>query len=347
MPEAATEILRGWQAASLRLLSALPAREGRTRQCIAEYGRSRLWHYPASQACAQSREPVVLVYAMVNRPTVLDLLPDRSFIGRFLDAGHPVYLLEWGDPDDAGYNRGLHHFVCERMDALLMAATRHSQRPKLTLFGICQGGVLSLLYALQRPASVKALVLLVTPVDFQTPGCVLYQRVREVDTDLLENAWCLDGELLVQLFHSLQPMRNTVAKYLQLAEDCSNGEAVDEKVRVFQAMEAWIADCPDQPARFFQEFVRGFYKQNQLIRGEVEIGSHRVTAGDLNVPVLNVYGSRDHIVPADSSRALAGLVPADRYQELRVDTGHIGMFVSARALQIVPTHIQQWLESVS
>ncbi|MDO6461981.1 alpha/beta fold hydrolase [Granulosicoccaceae sp. 1_MG-2023] len=347
MPESARALLRGWQAASAHLITNPPA-PGRAsaRRCIAEYGASRLWYYPPPTSPAR-REPLLLVYAMVNRPTVLDLLPGRSFIGALRAQDRAVYLLEWGDPDQAGYNRGLSHLLGRRMQALVQAALRHSGRATITMAGICQGGVLSLLYALRFPAQIKALILLGTPVDFQTPGSLLYQRVREVDTRLLDDAWCLDGALLVQLFHSLQPMRNSLAKYLQLAEDCADGEAVAEKVRLFQAMQAWIADCPDQPARVFHEFILNFYQRNVLCRQGLVLDGELLKPQQLAVPVLNIYGTRDHIVPADSSRALASLVPKQCYAELAVESGHIGMFVSRRALQSVPEKIQVWLDQLS
>ena len=346
MPDSAAKVLRGWQAASSRLLSTASRLQGRQRTCVAEYGNSRLWFYPTDSSSCPG-EPVVMVYAMVNRPTVLDLLPERSFIDQFLQAGRSVYLLEWCEPDFAGYNQGIDHYVGRRMDALLQGVRRHSGQDKLTLMGVCQGGVLSLLYALHKPQELQALVLSVTPIDFQTPGCVLYQRVREVDTSLLKDSWCLDGDLLVQLFHSLQPMRNTIAKYLQLAEDCADGESIDEKVRLFRAMESWIADCPDQPAAFFQEFIRVFYQQNRLMSGQVELCGRDLKLQDLAVPVLNIYGQRDHIVPEASSRALSRLVAPALYDELPVDVGHIGMFVSTRSLRQVPDQVCQWLDALN
>src|SRR5690606_5835339 len=45
------------------------------------------------------RVPVLICYALVNRPYVLDLQPDRSLIRRLLDHGIDVYLIDWGYPD--------------------------------------------------------------------------------------------------------------------------------------------------------------------------------------------------------------------------------------------------------
>ena len=42
--------------------------------------------------------PLLVVFALVNRPYILDLQPDRSFIKPLLEAGYDVYLIDWGYP---------------------------------------------------------------------------------------------------------------------------------------------------------------------------------------------------------------------------------------------------------
>ena len=47
----------------------------------------------------------------------------------------------------------------------------------------------------------------------------------------------------------------------------------------------------------------------------------------IDVPVLNLYGLKDRLVPPDASRALSGMV-TERYlyNEASFDCGHIGMY---------------------
>jgi polyhydroxyalkanoate synthase len=61
------------------------------------------------------------------------------------------------------------------------------------------------------------------------------------------------------------------------------------------------------------------------------------------VPVLNIYGSQDHIVPPSASAPLATLLGTRDYTALQLDVGHIGMYVSARAQREVPQAIADWL----
>ncbi len=45
--------------------------------------------------------PLLIVYALVNRPYMMDLEPDRSLIRGLLSRGLDVYLIDWGYPDGA------------------------------------------------------------------------------------------------------------------------------------------------------------------------------------------------------------------------------------------------------
>ena len=46
-------------------------------------------------------EPILFCYALVNRPYILDLQPDKSVVCRYLEHGFEVYLIDWGAPSDA------------------------------------------------------------------------------------------------------------------------------------------------------------------------------------------------------------------------------------------------------
>ena len=57
----------------------------------------RLLRYGTDQT-HDKKSAVLIVYALVNRPWVLDLEPKRSMIARLLERGMDVFLVEWLDP---------------------------------------------------------------------------------------------------------------------------------------------------------------------------------------------------------------------------------------------------------
>lgn len=181
---------------------------------------------------------------------------------------------------------------------------------------------------------------MVTPVDFHCPGFLLSHLAGRVDVDLAVETWGnIPGRLLNDAYSSLMPMRLGVRKNLGLPEQLNNRE----KALNFLRMERWINDCPDQAGEAFRSFISQFFQQNLLLKGEVRIGDRRVNLGRIKQPILNLIGRQDHLVPPASSRALEGATASRDYQQLELQAGHIGIFVSRRALSEVPERIAQWL----
>ncbi len=326
-------------ATGLGALSRLPPVELATapREVVQRDGKATLYRY-RSVAKPSGGPPLLIVFALVNRPTVLDLQPDRSLIRRLLAAGIDVYLLDWGSPDRgdrhlglADYTLGFLHRAVERIGA--------GHHGRIDLLGVCQGGTLALVYASLEPARIRRLVTMVTPVDFGTPENLLAKWARGIDVDLLVDTFGnVPGELLNFTFVSLMPFRLTLQKYLALVDGADDPRQLENFLR----MERWIFDSPDQAGQAFREFVRQFFQENRLVRGGAVVGGRPVDLRRVTMPLLNIYATQDHLVPPSASRPLAGLVGSRDYEELAFDGGHIGIYVSSRA-HAVPTAIAAWL----
>lgn len=303
-------------------------------------GIVRLWRYRPIAAAA-GRAPVLIVYALVNRPYVLDLQPERSTIRGLLQAGLDVYLLDWGYPRAADRWTTLADYVLRHLArAVRQVRAAHGD---VDLLGVCQGGTLALCYAALEPDTVRRLVTMVTPVDFHTPDNLLAKWARAIDVErLVDTLGNVPGELLNGTFLALLPFRLTLGKYLALADDADDPAAL----ATFLRMEKWIFDSPDQAGEAFRQFVREFYQRNALVAGTLELDGRRVDLRRITMPVLNVYATRDHLVPPSASRSLRGLVASREYEERSVPGGHIGIYVGAKAREL-PAAVAQWLRADS
>ena len=285
--------------------------------------------------------PVLIVYALVNRPYMTDLQADRSLVRRLLEHGVDLYLIDWGYPDGAdryltlsdyikGYTRRCVEQIC----------ARHGLE-KVNLLGICQGGTFAACFSALYPERVRNLITMVTPIDFDTPDNLLGHWARQIDADLLVEALGnVPGEMLNLTFLSLKPFRLTGQKYVDFVDMLDD----PEKLRNFVRMEKWIFDSPDQAGEAFREFIKGFYQQNSLVKGELLLGGSRVDMKRITMPVFNVYATQDHLVPPASSLALKRYVGTDDYTELAFKGGHIGIYVSGRAQKEIPAAIAEWLK---
>lgn len=284
---------------------------------------------------------VLIVYALVNRPWVLDLEPGRSTIARLIASGMDVFLIEWEDPLAQDQDRGFSDYACHMLDECVDTVSALRNESTVNLLGVCQGGTFSLCYTALYGHKVRNLVTMVTPVDFHTEDNVLAKWVRKVDLDRLVGCYGnVPGTLLNALFLAMQPFRLGSKKYLDLVDLADDPEGL----RTFARMERWIADSPDQAGRTFREFVGALFQRNALVAGELVLDGKVVDLGEIRCPVLNVYALADHLVPASASRALADHVASTDYSELRFDGGHIGIYVSRAAQEKVPPAVAAWLQ---
>jgi polyhydroxyalkanoate synthase len=214
--------------------------------------------------------------------------------------------------------------------------------PAVNLLGVCQGGTLSLCHAALNPGRIRNLVTMVTPVDFHTADNLLGRWARKLDADrLVELLGNVPGALLNAVFIALMPLRLTVQKYAGLADIAGDRAALENFLR----MERWIHDSPDQAGLAFREFIRDFFQENRLLRGGLSIGGQAVDLRRIICPILNIFALHDHLVPPAASRALEGLTSSRDYSAFEFAGGHIGIYVSRSAQELLPRTIAQWLES--
>jgi len=305
-------------------------------------GKTTLYRYlplePRAVAPRASR-PVLICFALVNRPYVLDLQPDRSLVRRLLEAGLDVYLIDWGDPDETDRRITLEEYIERHLGGSVRQVLASADLDALDLLGVCQGGVLSLCYSALHPEHVARLVTLTAPVDFHTPDNLLSKWVRHLDTQLLEACGNVPGEMLNALFLALMPFRLMQEKYVRLLTSRPDQRAIEDFVR----MEKWIFDSPAQAGTALAQFVRWFYQENRLVRGALEIAGRPVLLRQIRQPLLNLYALGDHIIPAAACAALRHHVGSEDYSERGVATGHIGMYVSRAARAEIAERIIAWL----
>jgi len=299
-----------------------------------------LYHYRAIAPSA-SLPPVLIVYALVNRPYMMDLQPDRSLIRRLLELGLDIYLIDWGYPDGADRFVDLNDYINGYLHRCLSVVLREHNLPATTLLGVCQGGTFSLCYAALHPERVRNLITMVTPVDFQTPDNLLSRWVQSIDIDaLVEAHGVVPGDVLNAAYVSLMPFRLLQQKYVNLLDGGDDQAQMDN----FMRMEKWIFDSPDQAGAAFREFSNWCFKENRLCKGTLALGGRKVDLRQVTQPVLNIYGKQDHLVPPAASTAMQNLIGSSDYMALDMDVGHIGMYVSGRSQRELPQAIAYWLQ---
>lgn len=292
--------------------------------------------------------PLLISYALVNRPYMVDLQDDRSLVRSLLAQGIDLYLIDWGYPRRLDRFRTLDDYINVYLDQFVDVIRERHGLDAINLLGICQGGVFSLCYAALHPQKVRNLITMVAPVDFHVEdgllnrwaGCTYGSRAMDVDlmVDAMGN---VSGDFMNYGYLMLRPFSLGLGKYLDLIDTMND----PKKLENFLRMEKWIFDSPDQAGEAYRQFMKDFYQGNKLVKGEVELGGERVSLANVTMPVLNIYAEEDHLVPPASSQALGEHVGSEDFTERSFPVGHIGMYVSSKVQKVLPPTIAEWLKA--
>ncbi|MBI5018267.1 MAG: class III poly(R)-hydroxyalkanoic acid synthase subunit PhaC [Deltaproteobacteria bacterium] len=285
--------------------------------------------------------PILIVYALVNRPYMVDLQEGRSMVSNLLKQGMDVYLIDWGYPDPFERYLNLDDYVNGYIDTCVDVLRRRHGLDQINLLGICQGGTMSLCYTSLHPEKIKNLITMVTPVDFHVKGGLLNVWARSLDVDTMVEAFGnVPGEFMNFGFLMLKPLQLMVQKYLgfvSLMDDENN-------LKSFLRMEKWIFDSPDQAGEAFRQFIKDFFQGNKLVKGEVELGGKKVDLKNITMPVFNLYATEDHLVPPASSMSLEKFVGSTDVTTVPFPGGHIGIYVSSRSQKELAPALAKWVK---
>lgn len=309
-------------------------------EVVWEEDRVKLKHY-APTVPVRYEHPLLVVYALINRETMLDLQPGRSVVQTFLNHGIDLYMIDWGYPSRKDRFLTIDDHVNGYMDDVVDFIRRKHGVDKIHLMGICMGGTFSTIYSALHPGKVKNLVTTVTPTNFDTDDGLLHIWMKAVDADRMVDALGnMPGDFMNFGFLMLNPARLMIDKYVGFLENMDNKNFVENFLR----MEKWIFDSPDVPGETFRQFIKDCYQKNLLIQSRMEVGGRRVDLRNLTMPLLNIYGKYDHLVPPGACDRLTRAVGSKDTEDLCLETGHIGIYVSSKYQKEFAPRIMQWLK---
>ncbi len=313
------------------------------KECVWEDGHVRLYHFTpnAQKVRAESRvrTPVLVVYALVNRPYMLDLQPDRSLVQQLLKSGVDVYMIDWGYPTHFERHLTLDDYISGFIDDCANVVRKKSGMGKINVLGVCQGGTFSTIYAALFPQKVQNLLTIATPIDFSVRDGLLFQWAKDMNVNTVVDSFgVVPADFLNAGFIMLKPFAR-LQKYMSALETMSN----DEKLMNFLRMEQWIFDSPGQPGECYRQFITDLYQGNKLIKGTLQLGKRTVNLKHITMPLLNIYAADDHIVPHSATKALNEHVGTTDKTLYEIPGGHIGIFVGSKAQKELAPAIASWL----
>jgi len=148
-----------------------------------------------------------VIYSVINRRYILDLLPEASVVRNLLYQGLDIFATDWGTPSAYDRTLTIGHFVNRHIDRSVDTIRRITNSEKVSLLGYCWGGDLALMYSALHPEKVKNLVTIATPGDFDLDDSLLCLRTRSINEDhILDTFGNMPGMLLNCAFNLKRPI---------------------------------------------------------------------------------------------------------------------------------------------
>lgn len=344
LEKARRELERGWKQAEAAWQYALKpeaAMVGMTpKDVVWTKNKAKLYRY--HQPERRHAVPILFVYALINRPYILDLMPGNSLVEYLVSEGYDVFMLDWGVPGEEDGDLRLDDYVLDYLPRAVKQVLRHSKAEELTMFGYCIGGTLSAMYAACHPdAPLRNLVLLTTPVDFSDAGLYsawLDPRYFNADR-VAETCKLVPTQMLDWGAKMLKPMQNYVGTYAALLDRLEDREYV----KGWQAMNHWVNDGVPFPAEAYRQWIKEFYQENKLVKGELRLGGRPVLLENIRCSVLNAYAELDHIAQPCQTKPLLSKISSKDATELAVRAGHVGIVAGRSAKKNFFPKLNDWL----
>ena len=301
-------------------------------------GRFKLLHYK-SEDTAKHKTPILIIYSLINRHYILDLLPKISVIQNLQRQGFDIYATDWNNP--ASYNRDLtlETYAEEYVGYAVEKIKEISGSEKVSLFGYCWGGIFALIYASIYPQNVKNLILHATPTDIEKEETTIENWTTHLNVNNLIDAFGnVPGWFLNLAFF----LRNPVEPLLKYPIYFSEPRNLDE-IKQFFAIETWLYDSIPIIGEIYREIVEQVYRNNLLIKNKMKVGKDIINLKNITMPVLNIVGTEDDLVPPSASKSVIHAIGSVDKKLIEFPTGHVGLCISRNAHENLWPEVGRWI----
>jgi len=243
--------------------------------------------------------PLLIIPPWINKFYILDLVPQKSFIRWLVDQGFTVFVVSWVNPDERLSHKTFEHYMREGILEPLSVVQRITEQPKANALGYCVGGTLlgtTLAYlAAKGDDRMNAASFLAAQLDFSNAGDLLVfiddTQIKALEEMMAERGY-LDGSRMSTVFNMLRP-RDLIWPYIV------NNYLLGKQPFPFDLL-YWNSDSTRMPPANHSFYLREFYQNNRLAKGELTIDGIKLDLSKVTLPIYELATREDHIAPAKS-----------------------------------------------
>lgn len=268
-----------------------------------------------------------------HHSSIADYSPEQSLVQTCLkQTTLPVYVVEWKPSTPSRRHETIDDLVTQ------LRICVHAAGTPVILAGLCQGGWLCSIYASLYPEDVKALMLAAAPIDFTAGGGKLQDIVQTLPIEYYQ--WLVDmgcgnmsGDCMLMGWKVMNAYDRFVSDFVNLWVNVRDINACN-RIKHFQT---WYEYTQDISGQWYLQAVEKLFKQNLLIKGELEVLGKKVDLSVISCPVAMLAGEKDDITLAPQLFNMRDSIstPAEMiFQTVVEEAGHISVFMGRRALKV-------------
>jgi len=274
--------------------------------------------------------PLLIFPPWINKFYILDLRPENSMIRWLAAQGFTVFVTSWVNPDVTLAAKTFEDYLNEGVYAAVDAVLRQTGARKVNTVGYCIGGTLlscALAHmAARKDKRVASATFFAAQQDFSEAGDLLLftneDWLKDLEARMDAGGGVLPGQSMADTFNALRA-NDLVWSYFV------NNYLMGKEPKPFDLL-FWNADQTRMPKALHLFYLRHFYLENALAKGELDLGGERLDLSRVKTPVYVQSSREDHIAPAKSVYKGARLFGGPTRFTL-AGSGHIAGVINAPA----------------
>ena len=245
------------------------------------------------------KRPLLIVPPWINKFYILDLNREKSFVRWAVAQGLTVFVVSWVNPDERHRDKNFENYMREGIFDALDAIKTSTGEDKVTAIGYCVGGTLlatTLAYmAQENDERIDSATFFAAQTDFTEAGdlnvFIDEQQIEAVEARMAEKGY-LEGSKMATAFNMLRP-NDLIWSFVV------NNYLKGQQPMPFDLL-VWNSDSTRMPAANHSFYLRNFYLDNKLTKGDLVIGGKTLDLSKVTAPIYNLATREDHIAPAKS-----------------------------------------------
>jgi len=251
-----------------------------------------------SPATEQVHEiPLLIFTPWINKFYIVDLRPDNSLVKWLTEQGFTVFVTSWVNPDEHLASKSFEDYMIEGVYDASKQVMKQCGVDRINAVGYCIGGTLlscTLAYmAAKGEKRINSATFFAAQQDFQEAGdlrlFVSDEWLKDLEAKIDAAGGFLPSKSMADTFNSLRANDLIWSFFV-------NNYLMGREPKPFDLL-FWNADQTRMPKALHLFYLRHFYKENALSKGDLELGGVKLDLKKVTAPIYVQSSRDDHISP--------------------------------------------------